>query len=341
MRTSSALFRAALAGGVVLVIGLWGFAAAAQSCPGKPETSEIVLMADWIPVTVTQGAFWEAQLQGYYEDEGLDVEIIAPANPADPIKLVATERVTFSLTYVPEVMIARDTGIPVIAVATTLRKLVSGFMSLKESNITKPGDLKDKIIGTGPKLDAQAFLDTMLATGGITRDDVKVIDPGFSHIPLVLEKKIDVSHSLTYFELVIGDMVLASQGKEPMNFMPYTDFGVPQFYYQLIVGNENWLKRNPNAACAFLKASIRGLKDWREDGSTTLDYVVKVNDVFTREEHEAGDDMAKPDWVAEDGTIFAQEVGPWATAQQWALKYELISLGDDPASYFSNDYLPK
>ena len=70
MRTSSALFRATLASGLVLVVALWGYAAAAQSCPGKPETSKIVLMADWIPVTVTQGAFWEAKLQGYYDDEG-------------------------------------------------------------------------------------------------------------------------------------------------------------------------------------------------------------------------------------------------------------------------------
>ena len=73
----------------------------------------------------------------------------------------------------------------------------------------------------------------------------------------------------------------------------------------------------------------------------TLDHVVKANDVFTKEEHVAGDNMAKPDWVAADGTIFAQEIGPWHTAQQWALKYKLISLGDDPASYFTNDYLPK
>ena len=159
---------------VVAVTALVVTSALAQSCAGKPETNSIVLMADWLNVTVSQGPFWEAKLSGYYADEGLDVDIIAPANPADPIKLVARERVNFSLTYVPEVMISRDTGIPVIAIATTLRKLVSGFMSLEETGLSHPRDLKGRIIGTGPKLDAQAFLDTLLETGGLTRKDIKV-----------------------------------------------------------------------------------------------------------------------------------------------------------------------
>ena len=331
-----------MAAAVVISMGVWGSSPAqAASCAGPAEVSKVILMADWIPVTVSQGPFWEALLRGYYKDEGLDVEIIAPANPADPIKLVARERVTFSLTYVPEVMISRDTGIPVIAVATTLRKLVSGFMSLKESSIMTPADLKGKIIGSGPKLDAQAFLDTLLANGGLTRKDVQVVDPGFAHIPFVIEKKVHAAHSLTYFEQAIADLILMGQGKAPVNFMPYTDFGVPQFYYQLIVASESWTQRNPNATCRFLKASLKGLEDWRKDGSTSLDYVVKNNDVFSRAEHEVGYHMSVNDWVAADGTAFRQEVGPWKTAQDWAMKYKLISVGSDPTEYFTNDYLPK
>ena len=52
MCTSFALLRATLASALLVVV-LWEFAASAQSCPGKPETSKTVLMAYWIPVTVT------------------------------------------------------------------------------------------------------------------------------------------------------------------------------------------------------------------------------------------------------------------------------------------------
>jgi putative hydroxymethylpyrimidine transport system substrate-binding protein len=41
-------------------------------------------MNDWLPVT-QQAPLWESKHKGFYKDEGLEVELIAPANPADPI----------------------------------------------------------------------------------------------------------------------------------------------------------------------------------------------------------------------------------------------------------------
>ena len=330
--------------GLATVLAFGGFyarEAQAAPCDGPAEVAKITLMADWIPVAVSQGPFWEAFLNGYYKDEGLEVEIIAPANPADPIKLVARERVNFSLTYVPEVMMSRDTGIPVIAVATTLRKLVSGFMSLSETGIKSPADLKGKIVGVPPKMDFQAFFKTVVKTGGIGAKDVKMIDPGFGGIKLLLAKKVDATGALTYFEEVIANLALSKEGKPPVNFLLFADNGVPQFYYQLVVANENWVKKNPHATCRFLRASIRGVKQWVENADTSFDYILKKNDVFTLEEQRLGYEMAKPDWVAADGTIFGMDVEPWRTAQAWALEQKLITVGADPSSYFTNEYLPK
>ena len=63
---------AVAAGFGLIATGAW-----AQSCAGKPETNKIILMADWLPVTVSQGPFWEAKINGYYADEGLDVALVA------------------------------------------------------------------------------------------------------------------------------------------------------------------------------------------------------------------------------------------------------------------------
>ena len=331
----------AVALSLAVAVGFWGNAADAAPCDGPAEVSSIVLMTDWLPVTLSQGPFWEAQLRGYYKDEGLDVELIAPANPADPIKLVARERVNFSLTYVPEVLMSRDTGIPVIAVATTLRKIVSGLTSLDESGISSPADLKGKTIGQNVKMDAQAYLDTVLADGGLSRQDVKVVDPGYAGISLALTGKVHAFHSLHYGEWMMINMELAKAGKNPARFLPYTDHGVPQFYYQLIVGSENWVKRNPHATCRFLRASRKGLETWLEDeNSMAIQHAIKANDIFTEAMHRESERLAKPDWVAADGTVFHQVAGPWKTARDWAMEYKLISVGDDPGSYFTNDYIP-
>ena len=100
--------------------------AEAAECSGPAEVANVSFMADWLP-WASIGPMVAAQIGGYYAEEGLELEIMSPANPADPIKLVARERVNFSLTYVPEVLMSRETGIPVISVATTLRTLSSGL----------------------------------------------------------------------------------------------------------------------------------------------------------------------------------------------------------------------
>src|ERR1700755_1170052 len=83
-------------------------AASADSCGKAAESSKITLVADWLP-WASQGPFYAASMKGYYKDEGLEVEIISPATDTDPIKLVARERAQFGMTYVPDIMAARDT----------------------------------------------------------------------------------------------------------------------------------------------------------------------------------------------------------------------------------------
>ena len=120
-------------------------------------------------------------------------------------------------------MTARDTGIPVIAIATTARELVSGLMFIEEAGISTPKDLKGKTLGIITKVDALAYTRTILKAGGLTMKDVKVINPGFAQVLFIIEKKVDAAHSLTYYEGVQANLLLAKQGKPPVKFLMYTD----------------------------------------------------------------------------------------------------------------------
>ena len=330
-----------LSAGLLLAAGLLVPAAAglAAECQGPSEVPTITLMADWLP-WASQGPMVAAQLNGYYKDEGLEVKIMAPANPADPIKLVAREKVNFSLTYVPEVMLSRETGIPVVAVATTMRVLSSGLFSLDEENISKPADLKGKTIGVGPKLDAQAYLATLLAAGGLTKKDVKIVDPGYAHVPMILAGKVDAAHGLTYSEGMATNEELEKQGRKPVRWLLYRDFGVPPFYYQVMVGSENWVKAHPNAVCRFLRATLKGLDVWLSKPDDALAQISKDNDQFTPAQHRKIYEGSKDHWKTKDGVAFRQDEQVWKEAQDWAVAQKLLTLTEDPKNYFTNDYLP-
>ena len=57
--------------------------AVAGPCDSSAESTKITVMADWLP-WASQGPMMAAQLGGYYKDEGLEVEIIAPRQPRRP-----------------------------------------------------------------------------------------------------------------------------------------------------------------------------------------------------------------------------------------------------------------
>jgi putative hydroxymethylpyrimidine transport system substrate-binding protein len=323
----------------VLIAGLMtsGIAEAA-SCSAPAEEKEVTLMGDWLP-WASQGPFIAADLAGYYKEEGLAFKLLAPANPADPIKLVARGKVQFSLTYVPEIMIARDTAIPVTSVATTLRVLSSGLFFKSDSGIKKPADLKGKTLGVGPKLDAQAYLASVLEAGGLTTKDVNVVDPGFSHVPMMMAGKLDAAHGLTYSEGLAADEELAKQGKPPVSWFMYKDYGVPAFYYQVLAANGDWAKRHPNTVCRFLRASLKGVDAWLNNPDAALTKIIKEDDAFTAEQHRKIFEATKTHWKT-DGVAFKQDAVVWTQARDWALKHKLVTVGDKPENYFTNAYLP-
>ncbi len=336
-KTLKSLTTLAAIGGLAVALPT---AANAQSCGGPAESKNLTIMADWLP-WASQGPMMAAQIAGYYKKEGLSVKIIAPANPADPIKLVARERVTFSLTYVPEVMIAQERGIPVVAVAASMRVLGSGLFYLAESPIKSPKDLKGMTLGVGPKLDAQAFLATLLESGGLTKKDVKVVDPGYAHVPMVLKNKVQAAHGLTFGEGVVADLIQQKAGKKKVQWLLYRDHGVPNFYYQLFVGNKNWVAKNPNSTCRFLRATAKGTDTWINSPDAALAVISKKNKAFKPAQHRGIYVATKSHWKAKGGAIFKQDIAVWQSAQDWAMKKGLIKKKANAQNYFTNAHLPK
>ena len=309
---------------------------------GPPESTKVIVMNDWLPVT-QQAPLWEAKHKGFYKDEGLEVELIAPSNPADPIKLVAMKRVNFSITYVPEIMIAQELTIPVVSVATLLQKISSGLLFLPENDIKTAADLKGKVLGVGPKRDAQAYLSSVLESGGLTRKDVKVVDPGFAQVPALLAGKIDAAHALTFSEQLTVTGRLKKEGRPPAKILLYSDYGVPPFYYTVLAANRDWLKDNPQTACRFLKATMKGMKSVLANPEPVITFVTKARPgALTMDENWAKWNGHKDLYPGKGGRLLQQDLGTWDSAQAWALKRKLVNAPVGPASeYFTNAYLPK
>ena len=108
------------------------------------------------------------------------MEIRQPPDPAAPIKQVAAGRVDLAISYEPEVLRARDQGLPVVSVGAIVQEPLTSIISLPKAKIRGPADLEGKTVGTaGIDYQERPTLETILDEAGVNMDDVKVRNVGF------------------------------------------------------------------------------------------------------------------------------------------------------------------
>ena len=78
-----------------------------------------------------------AKRLGYFRDAGLDVSINAPSDPSAPIKQVAAGQVDLAISYEPEVLLAHEQGLDVVAVGALVDRPLTSMIWLKESGIKR------------------------------------------------------------------------------------------------------------------------------------------------------------------------------------------------------------
>ena len=312
-------------------------AAAAQPCDGPAEVEDIKLMTDWFLWAAT-GPFAAAVDAGYFAEEGISLELLPAPDAAAPVKFAARGTVHFALSYVPETLLAQETGIPVISVGTTLRVLQSTTSYWPDTGISEPADLAGRTVGVTSDLQTQTYFDALLNYAGLTRDDVTIVDPGFASTQMLADREIEASAA----QLVFTDAVRfpALVNDTPAHFV-YTDYGVPDYYWMLILTETGFAEDNPNTVCRFLRATAKGIDAYLDNPDPANAYIFAENEWLPLEVHAAMGENLREFWKdPETGRALWQDEAVWQAAHDWALETGLIGLDNDPNVYFSNDYLP-
>src|SRR6476469_5655077 len=132
----------------VAVIALLALALALAACGEKSEDGStaaqpLSLTLDFYP-NADHAGIYMAQKLGYFEEAGLDVEIQTPSDPAAPIKLLAAGQTDLAISYEPEVALAHDKGLDVVAIGALVNRPLTSMIWLKKSGIKGVGGLKGK-----------------------------------------------------------------------------------------------------------------------------------------------------------------------------------------------------
>ncbi len=177
------------------------------TAPAAAAAERLTVLLDWF-VNPDHAPLVVAQEKGFFGDRGLEVELIAPANPNDPPKLVAAGKAEVAVTYQPQLHIQVDAGLPLKRIGTLVATPLNSLVVLADGPVREIADLKGRRIGFSVGGFEDALLKAILARHGLSLDDVTLVNVNFALSPALIAGQVDaVIGAFRNFELNQMDIV--------------------------------------------------------------------------------------------------------------------------------------
>lgn len=198
----------------------------------------MTVLLDWF-VNPDHAALIVARDAGFFERHGLEVELIAPADPNDPPKLVAAGKADLAVSYQPQLHMQVAAGLPLVRVGTLVATPLNSLVVLDDGPIESLADLRGRKIGFSIGGFEETLLRTMLGRAGVALDEVELVNVNFSLSPALIAGQVDaVIGAFRNFELNQMDIV----GRPGRAFYPEEE-GVPPYDELVLVAKTDTLDR--------------------------------------------------------------------------------------------------
>jgi putative hydroxymethylpyrimidine transport system substrate-binding protein len=197
---------------------------------------KLVVILDWF-INPDHATLLVAQEKGFFADAGLEVELIAPADPNDPPKLVAAGKADLAISYQPQLHVQVDQGLPLRRIATLVSTPLNSLVVLASGPIKSIADLKGRKVGFSVGGFEEALLSAMLKKYGLSLSDVTLINVNFSLSPALISGQVDaVIGAFRNFELNQMDIV-----NRPGRAFYVEEEGVPAYDELIVVAHADRL----------------------------------------------------------------------------------------------------
>lgn len=297
------------------------------------ELTQVDFRLDW-QLEARQAPFIVARDNGYFEEEGLEVNIAAGTSSADNLKFLSQDRIQFGLIDGMSAVQGRSEGIDAVSLGVYFQRIPSCVTSLVDSPIDSLEEMVGKTIGTSPGSASDVATRELLEERGIEISEIEFADTGFSATPLVVER-VD---GLIDFAMA-GPPTIENAGKEP-HVLLLADEGLAGYGASLCV-TDSYLADNTDVVDGFVRAVQKGIQDVVDDPDSGLDAVLEEMQNPDEELEQLKMDAALPfyssDLTEGDGFLAQTEDG-WADTVKSA---ETIGLLEEaapaPADMFAPD----
>jgi NitT/TauT family transport system substrate-binding protein len=342
-------FAAAAAVGALVLSGCSASEPADDDSASSSDLTPVKLQLQWTTQAQFAG-YYAAAAEGYYEDEGLDVEIVQGGGDIVPQDALANGDVDYAISWVPKVLGSIENGANITDVAQIFERSATLQVSFKDQDITSAADLAGKTIGSwgyGNEWELYAGLNK----AGVT-DDVTVVSQAFDMNGL-LSGDLDAAQAMTYNEYA---QLLESTDPETGELYTADDFNVIDWNEEgtSMLQDAIWADTGrlddadyAETTVKFIKASIKGWIFARDNAQDAADEVTAAGSTLGLS-HQLWmtNEVNKLIWPSTSGGIGMIDTDAWDATVAMALETSnetgaTIITEEPPATAYSNEYVEK
>ena len=302
------------------------------------ELEKVTFVLDWTPNTNHTGLY-VAQEKGYFEEAGLEVEIVQPPEDGAEV-LVASGKAQFGISFqdtMASALIGED-ALPITAVAAVLQHNTSGIISRAGEGMDSPKGMEGHSYATWNTPIEIATLKKVVTDDGGDFSKVELIPSTVTDEVSALKTN-SVDSIWIFYGWAGVKMELEGLATD---YFAFADIDpVFDYYTPVVIAGNQFLEEKPETAKAFLKALRKGYEFAIENPEEAADILCKEAPELDKELVVASQKYLKDQYQAESeywGYIDAER---WNNFYNWINENELVE-GTLPLNQgFSNDYLSK
>ncbi len=302
----------------------------------SPEDNlqKVTVLLDWFPNTNHTGLYAAKEL-GYYEEAGLDVEIIQPSE-GGTAQLIAAGQGDFGVSYQEEVNIARSQDIPVVAIAAVIQHNTSGFASPADRNIKTPADFEGKTYGGWGSPAETAIIKALMDKYNADINKVNFINIGSADFFTSIEKDIDFSW------IYWGWTGIEADSKNiDLNFIQLNqEIDALEFYTPVLITNEDKIAQDPELVKKFIEATSQGYEYAITSPEEAAALLIKNVPELDSDLVKASQQYLADQYQAEAERWGEMQLSVWKNYADFMYENALIENNIDPEKAFTNKFIP-
>jgi ABC-type nitrate/sulfonate/bicarbonate transport system substrate-binding protein len=299
---------------------------------------EVTLLLDWVPNTNHTGLYIALD-KGWYQDEGLKVNIIQPSGNMSVEQVVGAAKADFGISFQEWVTSARVEGVPIVSLAAVIQHNTTGFAAVAGQGIKSPADFTGKSYGGWGLPIEKEILKSLINGDGGDYQKLKFINIVKGDLLTMLDqRKFDLAWIYNGWDGIQAEM--RSMELNIVMMKDYQQF-VPDYYTPVIISSQKLIKEKPDVIRRFMKATARGYNYAINNPGAAAEILLKYTP-------ESDPELIRKsqNWLSaryQDDALYwgMQKPEVWQDFGDWMFKKGLIQKGFRAESAFTNEFLPE